>query len=361
MIGRGQGPRDGGLLDEALTSMATCAPEFGPGLSNHGPMAAEALVTLGRGGEVARYLERYRRRLEPGPEQGRPLPTGAWERSLGLIGRYPEWVATFERELAERSPPEVLATWVPRLAPGSIAAAGHGLLRTAHATRALGADGAEVAPGSPRSGELARGLAYWAARYQELPGPPVLVGPAPVADALAGLPALPEEAPTESLITDQVRHLDMVATPFEQAVAALAPPEDLTAALDALALGGARAGLADAEGDHGIALVHAVTVPLALELVLPSLDPADRPAAFAYCWQAAAALHSAYARNREPAGGRSPGAGARHEPGALVDAAVESGDEHAIKLTEACLRAHARTGQPALLAAAARFTGEVTR
>ncbi len=43
MIGRGQGPRDGGLLDEALTSMATCAPEFGPGLSNHGPMAAEGL------------------------------------------------------------------------------------------------------------------------------------------------------------------------------------------------------------------------------------------------------------------------------------------------------------------------------
>jgi len=36
-------------LDEALTLLAATAPEYGPyGLTNHGPMAAEALVQLKR-------------------------------------------------------------------------------------------------------------------------------------------------------------------------------------------------------------------------------------------------------------------------------------------------------------------------
>ena len=55
---------------------------------------------------------------------------------------------------------------MPRLAPGLMAAATHGWLRTAHAVRGLGR---RQTP--ERLAELARGLAYWAARYQEVPGP----------------------------------------------------------------------------------------------------------------------------------------------------------------------------------------------
>lgn len=57
---------------------------------------------------------------------GRPLDEERWEGALGALGRYPDWVATFGRELSGRPAAEVLATWVPRLAPGTIAAAGHG-------------------------------------------------------------------------------------------------------------------------------------------------------------------------------------------------------------------------------------------
>jgi len=352
-----EGPVDVGVLDEALTAMAAYGPEFGPGLSNHGPMAAEALVRLGREPDVGPFLERYTARLAPAPPSGRPLAGDRWEGALGDFGCYPDWEATFVGELAERRPAEVLATWVPRLAPGTIAAAGHGLLRTAHGTRALADPGADTSPGSPRAAELARGLAYWAARYQELPGPPILVGRSSVPEALAGLPGLPEESPTESLITDQVRHLDMIDTPFEQAVAALAAPGDLTAGLDALAIGGAGALLDNAEGADAVALVHAVTLPLALDLVLTSVHPADRADAFAYGWQAVAAIHAVYAAGRAGPGDRpatGPDAG---DPGALIEAAVASGDEHAIKLTEAVVRAHRRTGSPVLLAAAARYTG----
>ena len=36
------------VIDQALAMLGSCGPEFGPGLSNHGPMGAEALVALGR-------------------------------------------------------------------------------------------------------------------------------------------------------------------------------------------------------------------------------------------------------------------------------------------------------------------------
>ena len=51
-----------------------------------------------------------------------------------------------------------------RLAPGLSAAATHGILRTAHAARALSRRDTPE-----RRGELARGLAYWAVAYEELP------------------------------------------------------------------------------------------------------------------------------------------------------------------------------------------------
>jgi hypothetical protein len=41
-------------------------------------------------------------------------------------------------------------------------------------------------------------------------------------------------------------------------------------------------------------------------------------------------------------------------PDDLADLAVAAGDEHAIKLTEACLRLHAETPDPVFLHAAAR-------
>ena len=181
-------------------------------------MVAEALVALGRPEAVAPWVDRYRRRLEPAPGPGTPLVGDQWEGALGQIGRYADWVALFDGLLDEEHPDDILEDWVPRLAPGSIGAAAHGLIRTAHGARALAA--ADL-PG--RRHELAQGLAYWAARYQELPGPPLLLGRLTVPEALAGIPAVPEEAPTEDRISAQVRHVDMVAAPFEQAVSALAP------------------------------------------------------------------------------------------------------------------------------------------
>ncbi len=88
---------------------------------------------------------------------------------------------------------------------------------------------------------------------------------------------------------------------------------------------------------------------MALELALPWLAVEDRDAVLAYAWQAVAAIHVAYAIDRHPPelDGTPP------SPAELVELALTSGDEHALKLTEAAIRSHARTDDPHLLWAAA--------
>jgi hypothetical protein len=333
-------------LDDALTVFAATAPEFGMGLSNHGPMAAEVLERLGHEEAIAGWTAAYRARLQDAPvPPERPLSEEEWPRALGDGDRFADWLAHFEVELADRPVRAVVVEWAPRLGPGTVAAATHGLIRTAHALRSFGSIESE-----PRRLEVAQGLAYWASRYQELPGPPLLIGSQGVEEALAALPYLPEETPDEFLISAQVAHVADIADEFEQAVASLGFQGDALALLDALACGGARAYLGNVESGHSVALLHAITAPLALELLLPWLAPEDHDAALGYAWQSLAALHVAYAVDRHPPDLSDE---APPTPDELVAGALASGDEHALKLTEAALRCHARTGDPHLLWAAA--------
>jgi hypothetical protein len=332
-------------LDAALGVFATTAPLFGShGLSNHGPMAAEVLEHLGQGDDIAAWVKRYRPRLDSVSPGTDALSEHEWPEGLGRSELFPQWLALFERELADRPVGVVVAEWVPRLVPGTVGAATHGLIRTGHALRAFGA-----ADTPARRLELAFGLAHWAAQYQELPGPPLLIGHQGVTGALADLPYLPEETPDEFRITDQVAHVADIPEEFEQSVASLGHSGDALDLLDELAIGGARAYLRNAASGNPIALVHAVTGPLALELVLPHVAEEDRDAALAYAWQAVASIHVAYGIDRH-----SPLPDDRVlSAEELIAGAVASGDEHALKLTEAALRCHARTGEPDLLRAAA--------
>jgi hypothetical protein len=333
------------ILDDALTVFAGTGPNYGSvGLANHGPMAAEALAHLGRHDAIPAWVAQYRTRLDEAPPPARPLSEADWPTALGESDRFPEWLALFEREIADQPVGAVVGEWVPRLLPGSVGAATHGLIRTGHALRGLG-----EADTPPRRLEVANGLAFWASSYAELPGPPLLIGHEGVAQALADLPYLPEDAPSAFLISDRVAAVADIADEFEQAVASLGwtgGPVDL---LDRLATGGSMAYLRNAEDGGAIGLLHAVTSPLACELVLPWLAEEDRDAALGYVWQAAAALHVAYDVDRTT----PPPTDAPPSPETLVDRAVASGDEHAIKLTEAALRSVERSGDEVLLLAAA--------
>jgi hypothetical protein len=332
-------------LDHALTVLAATAPSYGSnGLANHGPMVAEVLAHLGRHDAIPGWVDHYRRRLDDAPPPARALTEEEWPAALGQADRFPAWLALFEREIADRPVAAVVGEWAPRLLPGSVGAATHGLIRTGHALRGLG-----VADTPPRRLEVASGLAFWASNYEELPGPPLLIGHEGVADALADLPYLSDDAPQAVLISARVAAVADIADEFEQAVASLGWTGGALDLLDQLARGGATAYLRNADGGGAIGLLHAVTSPLACELVLPWLAEEDRDAALGYVWQAAAALHVAYDIDRNtPAPVDAPPTAET-----LVDRALASGDEHAIKLTEAALRSFERTGDAALLLAAA--------
>jgi hypothetical protein len=268
----------------------------------------------------------------------------AWPDALGKADHFPEWLALFEREIADRPVAAVVGEWVPRLLPGSVGAATHGLIRTAHGLRALGETNTP-----PRRLEVANGLAYWAASYAELPGPPLLIGHEGVSAALADLPYFPEDAPQPMLISDRVAAVAMIADEFEQGVASLGWTGGAVDMLDQLATGGSAAYLRNADAGGTIGLLHAVTSPLSCEMVLPWLAEEDRDAALGYVWQAVAALHVAYDIDRIT----QVAADAPPSSDDLVDRALASGDEHAIKLTEAALRSFARSGDAVLLLAAA--------
>lgn len=62
-----------GVLDEAYERLHQTGPEFEGWLSNHGPMATEALIRMGHGGQVHSWLDGYLPRLEELPRPTAPV------------------------------------------------------------------------------------------------------------------------------------------------------------------------------------------------------------------------------------------------------------------------------------------------
>jgi hypothetical protein len=334
---------DDGALDLALERFARTGPEYYGGLANHGPMAAEALVVLGRGDAVKRWVDAYAEQLDPVPTPRVPIAPGAWRDALGRPDRVADWAVLFRRELAAGPWRDVLRRWIPRLAPGFVAAATHGALRTSHAARALAA---RETP--PRIHELAEGLAYWAANYTHLPESAAPTGRARPSEAVGTLELLPaSERRSGGLIMDRLAGLFGFPS-FADAAARVAVGGDPSAFFSDLSATFAAIYLENATPGKVITFVHAVTGPSAARLLLPYADEAGTRALMRYAWQTAAALYVATGdRPRQPLGEPAPPSAAT-----LVDQAVANGDEHAIKLTEACLREDAIRPRPVYRAAA---------
>jgi len=321
--------KDDGALDLALERFARTGPEYRGGLANHGPMAAEALGALGRSDAIAGWVLGYAGRLEPPPGARDVIAAAEWEAALGQRGRVADWAAFFRRELADAPWRHVLRVWVPRLAPGFVAVATHGAIRTGHAARALAA---RETP--PRLHELAEGLAYWAANFTRLPEAATPPGSARPSQAVATLELLPAgERRPYGFITDRLAGLYGFAL-FKNVASRVAVSGDPSVFFSDLTEAFARVYLENAIPGKVITFVHAVTGPSAARLLLPYADEAGTRALMRYAWQAAAALYVAMGdRRSEPLPETEP-----VDAPTLVDRAVANGDEHAIKLAEACLR-----------------------
>jgi hypothetical protein len=331
-------------IDEALEIMHRTGPDLVGGNSNHGPMVAETLLTLGRADSVIPWIDGYKNRFQDRPQPHRPISPGSWREALGDRDRGADWAALFDHQLGEEPWQSVLQAWVPRLAPGLMAAATHGLIRTGHAVRSLGAGATPQ-----RLHELAEGLGYWASRYEVLPGGPsgghIRHSPREAVQHVRRVHS--GDFDPRGAIVQQLKGLNDHAE-FATAIDLVDTAGDLSRYLSELTETFAGIYLANPTGL--IAFVHAVTAPSALRLLAPYLTDADARLAARYAWQACAGIYAWYATTPPPS--PSDFAPPTEAPEALIDRAVAAGGAHTIKFTEACLREYALNPQPVYLMAA---------
>ena len=124
-------------LDAALDVLRPTGPEYGAGYSNHGPMASEALMALGRNDAIVSWVLTYRANLEDLPASHQRLRDVGHREALGRLDLFPEWLDLIRGQVADLGWQTVVSRWIPTLAEGLSGAAMHGLIRTAHAVRAL--------------------------------------------------------------------------------------------------------------------------------------------------------------------------------------------------------------------------------
>ena len=332
-------------LDQALDLLRETGPEFGAGYSNHGPMATEALVALGRGEKVLPWVLGYRTNLEDLPTSRQRLGDIGHQDALGRYDLFPGWLDLIRGQVTDFGWRTVVVRWIPTLAGGLSGAAMHGLIRTAHAVRAL-----ERYETPERLEELSRALAYWAARYQALPATGAERGLLPsravhsVASAQGHIGG--------RLVNDRLAELATFG-PFSSAASLVEPVSiDRHLFLDDLIRTFADIYLANVQAGSraAIAFIHGVTGPHAVRLLIDHVDDRTGDELLVRVWQAAAGIYSAYG---EPRAVGTYDRDDQRNVEDIVEQAIRTADEHAIKFVEACLDEHRRVSDPLFLAAAA--------
>jgi len=297
------------LLDRNLLLPA----EYGGGLTSHLPMALHALARMGAdAARLQRFFDLYAARFaSPKPTGDAPALTD-WLPHRGRYASLPALRATFAHALQRDDAATVLQRVVPHLMPGVGAAAFHGLLRTAHAFEA------------GHVGELAHGLAYWAARWFVLP-------PAPAAPATWGFEdwsaRLAHEAlgwrNSGTLISQRMQ--EATQAPAYRALAGGLRFESDTVAK----LAGFAAALYAESGNFTV--LHMVTGCRAARVMLPFAGDAAEASGALVPALTAAFLASDVVQSERFA----PPTPLAHS--ALAAGAIASDDDHVIKLVDACL------------------------
>jgi hypothetical protein len=335
-------------INAALERLSGFAYLDAPGFATHGPMGAETLSTLGYHDLVPGWADEYAQRHEPleAPAAGNPInlaDLAARTSALGDLARVTDWAVAFRRQLTEMPWQVVLKGWLPELLPGYAGALTHGLIRTAHAIRALPAF---ETPSELMLDEVAHGLALWAASYKTLPGRPRLIGQLGVGPAVRRLPR--PETTWPILEAGNFARIHEVAD-FPVAIEALGLVDPPTA-LSALSAEFCRTILAYPDV-FPVPLVHTVTPIAAIRALQPHLPDSSLLDLAAHVWHVGAAVTIAFTPTSAAAAGPTEA-----EPGPveeLLARAVEHRDPHVLKFTEACVREYAINPEPVYLAAAA--------
>jgi hypothetical protein len=340
-------------LHEAYLRMHHAGPEWGEDrLTNHGPMVVETLVRRGHGDRVTMWVDRYLTRLDDLPTGSAPITDTTWREALGDGRRIADWTAYFSRQVAESPWRDVLALWWPRLLPGIVAGATHGVIRVGHAVRALFAD--DIDSRGPAVAELAHGLAFWAARFQAVPGTAAPAGRLDAATALQGIPALAVQHGTVATRLARLPDTDGWTSGLT-ALRAPATPDEAQAILADLVAAGTRHYLSHGHASP-VLLVHMATAPNAVLHTLPALPQELWAPSLGAIWSAAAALSAAYAPRTGSAPTQLPALMDANASASAFNRAAEHGDEHVIKFTDTAVEVYERTGDQTALAAAVQIT-----
>jgi hypothetical protein len=313
------------LLERSLQRL----PEYQRGLSNHAPMALHALSELGADDERLRsFFDGYAQRLEGRSVHAEPLAD--WTAARGRIDAFDALRAGFDHMLRTQGSTETLRRVLPALWPGVAAAAFHGLIRSAHGLQ------------SGHPGELAAGLAYWAARWQACPEVPAGEMLSWTAWSSRLEAAALRTRTADGLITRRVETV-VQGPPYRELAAAL--PADAATLRD---LADWSAALYARSGSFTV--LHMVTASRAARVLLPH---GDDPAAAWPCL-VRAFVAAALASNLQQRAPLPQVAGWDQ----LRTAAIGSDDEHVIKLVHACVDESVVYGEGLRRAAAARAVAQ---
>jgi len=321
-------------LHRRLDTALAYGPSYGPGYSNHLPMALQAGWALGA--DAARLdaqIEHDGEWLEPAPASA-GAPPDDWRELLGRRDAYARLRPMFAAAIKARGAEAVLRESLPLLISSPHAGLFHGAIRTAHAWE------------SGHAGELAAALATWAASWNTLPdgapGSVATLGMEAWSNVLTARAAAPANRLRGERLVD-VAQGDAYAALCDALVPAphwLARREQLIS----LALDGYLA-------SRNFIVLHLITGLRALRVLAPRVP--DWPdvqvwitRAFAAAWLAAGMAPTQRAQSSAPP-----------DWPALKHAALAQLDDHALKLAHACWQEDALSSDERWRAAAALGLG----
>lgn len=346
--------KDYSRMDMALRFLSDYGPDLSNGFTNHGPMVTEALSAMGRADAVMPWLQKswpLRGNLMPRLPPSHPVTD--WKAALGNRAPF-DWAAFLFDDLRASGWQNFVTRWTVRLAPGVSSDAAHGVIRAGHAVRSM-----RERETPERLRELADAFGLWASSYTTLPVAEYSGAPMPARQAIAQVPFSPGKAREErGGFTRGLRSLNDYPG-FAPVIGMIDVSGDPGATLSDLTETFTRVYLANAHDPYTvIAFIHGVTAIGALRSLAPYLDDAATRAALRYAWQTGAALYSVYGTRKPDFG---PVDVPDESPFRLIALAVETGDDHAIKFTETCLREYARNPDPVYLAAARHAIGVLAK
>ncbi|EMJ98838.1 MULTISPECIES: questin oxidase family protein [unclassified Leptospira] len=332
-------------LEKILVFLEPFGPDLKNGLSNHAPMACEALLTMGKKDSIFPWLERYGNQFMEKKKPRNKIYGGDWKTFLGIPDTYPEWEIFFNAELEGGSWQNTLSEWAVKLAPGICADATHGVIRTGHAVRSLSRKETKR-----KKRELASGLAVWASAYLELPTSfDSLLGLQPE-DAIQKVDFIPEESKNFSgTIVSSLQGLGEYEN-FAPVIGYLNVSDEPEEIISGLSEVFSRVVLNNVEDTlSAIVFIHSVTSASALRSILPFLNEYEKKSVLRYSWQSGAALFSTFGKRSDL---KLPEKSENESRQEMIERAIEHGDEHAIKFTEVCLKEYEYNPSPAYYAAA---------